>query len=660
MNARITVAVLLAVATSATAAQAQQPDTFRLKEIVVTATKLPLPRSATTAVVTVLSGDSLRRQGVRTVADALRLTASAALAQNGGPGAITSLFLRGGESDYVQVLIDGVRVNNPGGVFDFANLTLDNIDRIEIVRGPVSVLYGSDAVTGVVQVFTRRAASSSLRLHVNGGTGQRLVPDSLPAARYGATNLAFDAGTQWGALGVTAGAGHSKTGGIYAFNNQYRNTTGSLRAELRSASGSELSWTARYTRSRYHYPTDGNGRLVDRNQQRETEAFTTGLNAGTRLGSKLELSARTGVNHSDERYDDEPDTPTDRAGVFTSHSKGRLRRSFIDLTTHYRPSERSVITAGGELERQEDRNRYDSDSEFGPFSSRFGKERTNRAAYAQLVQSIGALVVNGGARLDDNDRFGTFTTYRVGAAVQVLPLIRLRIAAGSAFKEPTFFENYAEGFTKGNPTLQPEHSRTLEAGIEQTLPNAAGSIQLTLFRQRFRDLIQYVPTEFGSTDPNYLNVAAARADGAEAEWQLTPVERLGIAGSLTLLKTEVLTAGTDDPAFTEGKQLLRRPELQGSLMVSYRFNRVLADARWTHLGRRSDLDFSTFPFGRVTLPSYDRLDIGTSVNGTLVGQPALQFTARIENLLDERYEEILNFPARGRSLWLGLEARIGQ
>jgi vitamin B12 transporter len=660
MKVRITGTVLLAVAASATGAEAQQPDTFRLKEIVVTATKLPLPRSATTAVVTVLSGDSLRRQGVHTVADAMRLTASAALAQNGGPGAITSLFLRGGESDYVQVLIDGVRVNNPGGVFDFANLTLDNIERIEIVRGPVSVLYGSDAVTGVVQVFTRRAAPSSLRLHVNGGTGQRSVPDSLPDARYGATNLGVDAGTQWGALGVTAGVGHANTGGIYAFNNQYRNTTGSVRAELRSAAGSEVSWTGRYTRSKYHYPTDGNGRLVDRNQRRETEAFTTGLNAATRLDGKFEVSARGGLNHSDERYHDEPDAPGDRAGVFTSHSRGRLRRSFIDLTTHYRPVEGSVITAGGELERQEDRNRYESDSEFGPFSARFGKERTNRAVYGQVVHSIGALVVNGGARFDDNDRFGTFTTYRAGAALQVLPMTRLRVAAGTAFKEPTFFENYAEGFTKGNPTLEPEHSRTLEAGIEQTLPDATGSVQLTLFRQRFRDLIQYVPTEFGSTEPNYLNVAAARADGAELEWTLMPVQRLGVAGSLTLLKTEVLMAGTDDPAFTEGKELLRRPELQGSLMMSYRFGRVGTDVRWTHVGRRDDLDFSTFPFGRVTLPSFDRLDIGAAVNGTLVGQPALQFTARIENLLDERYEEILNFPARGRSLWLGVEARIGQ
>src|SRR5437867_8978759 len=141
--------------------QAQQPtDTARLSPIVVTADRLPIPAAAVPAAVTVLSGAALRAQGIRTVADALRTVPGATVVASGSFGAQTSLFVRGGESDYVKVLIDGVPQNQPGGAFDFADLTTDNVDRIEIVRGPASVLYGSDAVTGVIQIFTRTGSGA--------------------------------------------------------------------------------------------------------------------------------------------------------------------------------------------------------------------------------------------------------------------------------------------------------------------------------------------------------------------------------------------------------------------------------------------------------------------------------------------------------------------
>jgi vitamin B12 transporter len=273
------------------------------------------------------------------------------------------------------------------------------------------------------------------------------------------------------------------------------------------------------------------------------------------------------------------------------------------------------------------------------------------------VQLIGPLALNGGLRVDENDRFGTFTTYRAGAALRLFATTRLRIAAGSAFKEPTFFENYAEGFTRGNPSLEPERSRTLEAGIEQALPGNRGNFQVTAFRQRFRDLIQYVPTEFGSTDPNYANVTAARADGVELEWLLSPARPLDLSGSLTALKTEALTTGVEDPAFAEGEALLRRPELQATVGAVYRIGRLSTDLRWTHVGERADLDFSTFPFGRITLPAYDRVDLTGMFSGAAFGRRSV-VTARVENLLDSRYSEILNFPARGRTLWLGVESTI--
>src|SRR3954467_7191610 len=131
-------------------------DTTQLKELVVTATRLATPANAVTSSVTVISGEDLRARGVRFVQDALRDVPGASVVQVGSYGGVSSLFLRGGESDYVKVLIDGVPVNQSGGSYNWANLTTDNIDRIEVLRGPASVIYGSDAMSGVVQIFTRR------------------------------------------------------------------------------------------------------------------------------------------------------------------------------------------------------------------------------------------------------------------------------------------------------------------------------------------------------------------------------------------------------------------------------------------------------------------------------------------------------------------------
>jgi vitamin B12 transporter len=153
----------------------QAKDTITLQPIVVTATKLPIPVSATGAAVTVITGKDLRDRGLRRVVDALRTVPGVAIAQLGGTGAVASVFMRGGESDYVQVLVDGVQVNDPGGSYDWAHLTTDDVDRIEVVRGPVSVLYGSDAVAGVVQIFTRNGtARTDASAQIIGGRGERV------------------------------------------------------------------------------------------------------------------------------------------------------------------------------------------------------------------------------------------------------------------------------------------------------------------------------------------------------------------------------------------------------------------------------------------------------------------------------------------------------
>src|SRR5437762_12424184 len=194
MNRLLSLALCSSLAlTAARTVEAQSSDTSRLRPVIVSATKAEAPGSALTQAVTLISGDALRARGVTRVTDALREVPGAALVQSGSFGAVTSLFLRGGESRYTKVLIDGVSVNAPGGFFDFSHLTTDNIDRIEIVRGPASVLYGADAVAGIVQIFTRWGGDQSrASIGVRGGTYHSLDFDGdvLGARNLGNFSLA--------------------------------------------------------------------------------------------------------------------------------------------------------------------------------------------------------------------------------------------------------------------------------------------------------------------------------------------------------------------------------------------------------------------------------------------------------------------------------------
>lgn len=632
---------------------AAQQDTIQLPSLVVTATRVPLPVDAVPAAVTVLDGDALRQKGVRTVADALRTVPSAQVARNGSYGSITSLFLRGGESDYVQVLVDGVRVNNPGGLYDFANLTMDNVERIEIVRGPVSVLYGSDAMTGVVQVFTRDGSASRSGVRMETGSGSKLGPESGDNS-YRTTSVdAYSAG-RIGDAGWSIGGSHFKTDGLYAYNNAYRNRGVSGALDI-PAGQWRVDWSGRYNQSYFHYPTDGSGNLVDRNAYRESEAFTTGVQGAGRIANALDLRAGIAHHRYDERYADLQDSPDDTLGTFTSQSRGKVARTSGEVSASYAITPELHATAGGELEQQSDRNRYASDGEYGPFESSMNRERQNRAAFVQLLHATPRFSLTAGGRFDDNDRFGTFGTYRAGLSIAALPTLRLRASVGTAFKEPNFFENYAEGFTKGNPELEPEQSRTIEAGAELSLFSGRATLGATRFHQKFRDLIQYVSRPFGSELSNYSNLAGASANGTELELR-TGVGRLTVNAAATFLETRVTDAGTgEDPSLVNDQRLLRRPDVRANASVVYSIGAYNFTGAMTYVGERDDLNFNTYPSARVTLDAYTTVDAGVRYTALSLGSMPLAVTLRAVNLLDQRYEETFNFPSPGRSLHIGVE-----
>jgi len=649
------VAVVLCLLPLPGALLGQQPsDTVELAPVVVTATRLPTPAAELPAAVTVLNGSALRAAGIRTVYEALRQVPAAAIVQQGSFGGVTSLFLRGGQSNYVKVLLDGVPLNQPGGSFDFANLTTDDVDRIEVLRGPASVVYGSDAVTGVVQIFTNR------------GGGKLRGEATVDGGAYGTMTWDAHVAGSAHAASYSLAASRATSDGVYSLNNQYDNTvlTGLLR--LTPDDRSDAALTVRYGDDTYHFPTNGAGdTLADRNQFTHSNGPTVGFDAGHRFSRRVEARLLVAANGSDGGYDNAPDSAAD-PNLY--RGQDRIWRASSDLRTNLTLGAATVFTAGGVLEHESARSTNECESAFGTCTSPpLDTTRWNGAVYVQLVTDPKQrLSLVAGGRLDDNRQFGSYFTYRGGVAWRLAARTRARASVGSGFREPTFIENFSTGYSMGNPDLKPEHSRSWEVGLEQELAGARATVSTTVFEQHFEDMIDYTYDPLAPPGtPNYYNVAAASADGIEVGLRLAPVGGLSIDASYTYLATNVIKSGFDSTsgaALAAGQPLLRRPTHSGRLDGAYRVgDRGGVSVALTYVGDRADQDFSQYPAPRVTLPSYARVDLaGEAMLLRARGSaPGVTARVRVENLFNRSYEEVKNFPARPRVIFLGAQVRFG-
>ncbi|MBX7118146.1 MAG: TonB-dependent receptor [Gemmatimonadaceae bacterium] len=635
--------LLVACAAVPVAAQARR-DTLTLPPEVVTATRLPgVPRTPT-ATATVLDGDVLRAEGITHLADALRRVPGLSVVRSSSFGSPVSLFLRGGESDYVRVLVDGVPVNDPGGAVDLGRITLDDVERIEVVRGPSSVLYGSEAVTGVIQLFTRRGGAPQQRAEVGGGS-------------YGTRRASLGADGRLGGATWTLQGDHHASDGILAYNNAYRND--GLAGALSFRRGaSDLRVTTRYSGSSYRYPTGSGGALEDRNAERGEHRLLLGAEGGRRWNDRFEVRAAFTANTFHPRTSDGADDAGDTLGFYGFTSTAVVTRRVADLRTVLRTGRAAHLTLGVEAAREVEHANSVSLSEFGPSADSSRNARDTRAAYAQFLGEHGRLAWSAGARLDDNSAFGTFRTVRLGAAWRLAPALRARASVGNAFKAPSFYENFATGFVIGNAALRPERSRATELGVEGLLAGRA-LVRVTGFTQRFRDLIQYTFVTPAPGDPNYYNVAEANAGGVEVEAELPDLAGVDAIIGYTWTDTRVVDAGfdTDDNAtFVAGNRLLRRPEHVASLRLARTLGRAgRVSAVVMRVGEREDRDYGVFPAGVVRLPAYATIDLAAEL--ALPGRwwPGAQLQLRADNVADARLEQIAGFRAPGRTLYAGLK-----
>ncbi len=600
----------LAIAPAKAAAGDGDPDqpqaTFD-DDIVVSATLNPIAKELIGSSVTVLDREEIEKRDKAAVKDLLRTVPGLEVAETGGAGGTTSIFIRGAASSSTLILIDGIRANNPAsGGFDLADLTTDNIERIEVLRGPQSALYGSEAMGGVINIYTRRGGEDlHYDVRAEGGT------DS-----YGRLRAGVDGSR--GALDYSVVGSHQKTAGVSRASerngnserDRWENTT--LTANL----GADFADDGRvdFTLRAFDATTglDGfsfvTGQPVDSPEYlQDTSGTVASATVAKDVTSIWRQQVRIGITDASLEGSD-PDN-------FFNNFKIDSETTEVDLKADVTPIDNNTITLGYTYIDQESDNR-DTFSAGDRLSSFYVQ---NQWTYQENL----SVVV--GVRNDDHSAFGDETTYR-GAMSYLLPShTRVRASYGTGFRAPTFNDLYFPGF--GNPDLRPETSTGWDIGVGQTWNNERFSFDLAYFDNEFQDLIGF------SSDFMAININAASSQGIEASfgWLIDDHRRWDSTYTWT---------DTEDAA--TGLQLARRPKhrftttyflqptvnWQGTLTLL-----VVAD--------RIDSDGST-------MDDYERLDL----NIAYTIREGLKMGLRFLNLLDQEYEEINGFTTPGRQVAL--------
>jgi vitamin B12 transporter len=623
---KLTLPVLAFVLPGVAFAQAAR-DTARIAPVVVTATRSPLSLEHVPSSVSVITGAQLRAQGITAVSDALRQVPGLAVVQTGSYGGATSLFIRGGESKFAKVLIDGVPVNDAGGAFDFSSLSTDNLDRIEIVRGPASVLYGSDAMAGVVQLFTAHGAPG-----VHGDVSGR-------AGGYGSTDADGAVRGANGIVSYSAAAARHATDGFQAFNSGFRQSVGSA---LVTAKGMQADATlsARYTDNQFHFPTDGSGRVVDSNAVHGDDRLAVGIDAGYRIVPQAEVRLALSSFDTHGLTTDQPNSPADTNGYYYSTPE-RSRRRSADLRVAFALPAASSLMVGTRFEREWRFESSTTDNFGGSIDS--AHTRNTSGVYVQLLSSpVARVTATAGARFERNDQFGDFATYRAAASAALQPGTRVRASVGTAFREPSFLENYGSAFAIGNPALNPERSLSIDAGIEQRIGDDL-MFGVTAFQNTFRNLIDYT---YSPTAPNYSNIARTRTRGLEVESRATILDGLHVDGAFTYLDARVIDRGTSSAAtaaFAPGARLLRRPMHSFDVGLGYGTALGSFDLRAHRVGTREDSYYSGSSVSRVTLAPYTRTDASAQMRLLENHQGTVTATFRAENVFNVLYSDVAGF-----------------
>lgn len=625
--------------------------------VVVTATRGEAPAAQLAASVTVFDRDTIERRQTPMVADLLRQAPGVTVIHTGGLGTQTALFVRGGESNYNKVLLDGVPLNEPGGVFYFNNVTAENLDRVELVRGSQSALFGSDAMASVVQMFTRRAAADGVQVSgmVEGG--------SYDTVRASA-----------GVVGRNGKVDYSLQGARYATDNnapnhEFDNVTFSGTAGVEIAPRTSLRFVGRLEAGEVGTPGQTAFGRPDLDAAFDRTDGVFGITLTQQLTGTLQQRATYGLAVSNQESTnlliDPPYTPAFEGSAspfefsdFPYDSRNELRRHHVSYQVDWR-----LPVSGGRAGTHMVTGAFDFDGERARLADRLAGAVTtasrNNAGYTLQHQAMWPRVfVTAGLRVEDNDSFGAAVVPRASVAWTARPgggaigETKLKAAAGLGIKEPTILQSFSPPPFAGNPDLEPERSRSVEAGIEQRVLDGRAKLEATWFDNRFRNIISTRTISFNPFTAQYFNIGLTRARGLELAVTVAPSAGLRVSGGYTFLASEILesTAPTN-PVFQVGQWLFRRPRHSGFAGLAWDHRRLTIDLTGLFSGQRVDSDFSSLSPAIVENDGYVLWDLRASYRLTR----QLSVIAAVDNLGNADYMEPLGYPALQRAGRVGLK-----
>jgi vitamin B12 transporter len=623
------------------------------ESIVVTATRGATPSGQLADSVTVFDREDIERRQAPPVADLLRTAVGTTVVRVGGYGNVTSLFVRGGESNHTKVLLDGIPLNEPGGTFNFSNITSEHLERVELVRGAQSALFGSDAMAGVVQLFTERARGNATRvaLVAEGGTFET-----------GRGSIGVSGGTA--RFDYSLGAARIVTAND-APNNEFRNTTLSGTAGLQLGPAASLRFVARAELGRTGVPgATGFGRpdLDAYFDRRDTVAGATlSQDVSPSFRHRATYAIAFANSESTNLTLDPPYTPEFEGRrapfafsdfLYDSHTD--LRRHHAAYQADWRLNGRGthLVTAAADWDGERAMLSDElAGAQVEASRDNFGVTLQHQGLYARVF-------VTAGLRFEHNDSFGAAVVPRLSIAhvardgSGLVGQTRLKAAAGAGIKEPTILQSFSPNpFFLGNPGLDPEESRSIEAGIEQRLADDRAKVELTWFDNRYRNIISTRTLSFDPFTAQYFNIGLTRSRGAELTIQVAPVPALHATAGYTFLDSRILeSTAPGNPVFAEGAWLFRRPRHAGFAEIVWSWRSVTLDAVGTFVGRRVDSDFSALEPPMTMNDGYARWDL----RGSYRVSPRLAILGAVDNLGDADYMEPLGFPGLGRALRAGV------
>lgn len=619
-------------------AEAAEAAESHIEDMVVTASRIPTRADAVGSAVTVVERPAIEHRQAVHAATVLQDVPGLAVSRLGGYGAQTQVRVRGAEANQVLVLVDGVKANDPAGSdeFDFSALTLYDVERLEVVRGPQSALWGSEATAGVINIITRQADRPLASAFVEGGARDTLY-----------TGFRIGSGSQRGGIALNASYFDTRGESAAASGSEddgYENLTAGFSGRWQPDARSRLAFAGRYTEATVAF--DGTD-------------FATGLPADADLVSRndfLTLMGEGGLTMLDGRWDHSlrltwltTDRDQERDRVWESSTAADKLGVYYQSALSFAPAAQRLIAAVDyEVEQFEQRGYvvFDDPNQ--------DQERSKLGWVLEyLATPLEGLDLSASVRLDDNSDFNDVTTYRVTASYRFVGTgTRLRGSYGTGQKAPTFVEQfgyYADSFV-GNPDLKPEQTAGFDLGIEQRFGDDRWRMGVTYFNERLTDEIvtTFDPGSFLATADNLSG--RSRREGVEATLVADLTAALSVTGSYTFV----------DATQPDASAEIRRPRHMAAAAVDYRLlaGRAGVNVNLSYTGAQRDTIFPppTYAPETVTLDDY----LLVTLTGRFALTRRLDVYLRADNLLDETYTEVVGYRSPGRSVHVGLRVGAGR